>query len=201
MLKLLYTIFVGLMQQIWEVWNLLNFKITHVKITKPYRINGRLYIRGQGAITIGKNFKASSGSRNNPIGGDTILRIVSGLNAKIIIGENVGISNSTIFAKESITIGNNVMIGGSCRIWDSDFHSLDPIIRTSGNDTDIKTLPIVINDYAFIGAGSIILKGVTVGKNSIIAAGSIVSKSIPDNEIWGGNPAQFIRRLQNTQHG
>ena len=62
-------------------------------------------------------------------------------------------------------------------------------------DTHIKTKPILIKEGAFIGAQSIILKGVTIGKHSVVGAGSVVTKDIPDGEIWGGNPAVFIRKV------
>ena len=55
--------------------------------------------------------------------------------------------------------------------------------------------PVIIEDTVFIGAKCIILKGVTIGQNSIVGAGSVVTKSIPADEIWGGNPAKFIRKL------
>ena len=55
--------------------------------------------------------------------------------------------------------------------------------------------PVIIEDNVFIGARSIILKGVTIGRNSIVGAGSVVTKSIPSNQIWGGNPAKFIRNI------
>ena len=55
--------------------------------------------------------------------------------------------------------------------------------------------PVVIKDNAFIGAKVIVLKGVTIGENSIIGAGSVVTRSVPDNEIWAGNPAKFIRKV------
>ncbi|MHA1395986.1 MAG: acyltransferase [Promethearchaeota archaeon] len=160
-----------------------------------FKINGILFVRNGGEIKIGKNFIANSGIKQNPIGGDTILRLIVKKGGQLIIGDNVGISNSTIVCWNKVEIGNYVMIGGGCKIWDTNFHSLNPIIRTSGEDNDIKTAPIKIKDYAFIGGGSIILKGVTIGKNSIVAAGSVVVKDIPDNEIWGGNPAIFIKKL------
>ena len=78
----------------------------------------------------------------------------------------------------------------------SDFHSLDPIIRAGGEDqANKKRAPVVLCDNLFIGAHSTILKGVTVGENSIVGAGSVVTKNIPANQIWGGNPAKFIRNL------
>lgn len=107
----------------------------------------------------------------------------------------MGISNSTIVCWRRIEIGDFVNIGGDCKIWDTDFHSTDPVSRVHKDNVNVKTQDIKICDYAFIGGGSIILKGVIIGRNSVIAAGSVVTKSIPDNEIWGGNPASFIRRL------
>ena len=58
------------------------------------------------------------------------------------------------------------------------------------------TIPVVIKDGAFIGAHCIILKGVSIGEKSVVGAGSVVTKSIPDGEIWAGNPAKFIRRIE-----
>ena len=80
-------------------------------------------------------------------------------------------------------------------MYTSDFHSLDPIIRAGSEDQANKKCarPVVLCDNVFIGAHSIILKGVTIGENSIVAAGSVVTKSIPANPIWGGNPAKKIK--------
>ena len=55
--------------------------------------------------------------------------------------------------------------------------------------------PVIIENSVFIGAQSIILKGVTIGKNSIIGAGSVVTKNVPANQIWAGNPARFIKNI------
>ncbi|WDF54708.1 acyltransferase [Mucilaginibacter sp. KACC 22063] len=145
---------------------------------------------------MGDNFSANSGKNFNPIGGDSVLRLIAyKKNAVLTIGQNVGISNSTIVCWDKITIGNNVVIGGSVKIWDTNYHSLNPVIRTSGNDNDIKTAPIFIDDNVFIGGNSIILKGVKIGKNSVIAAGSIVVKDIPENVVAGGNPCKVLKTL------
>ena len=77
------------------------------------------------------------------------------------------------------------------KIWDTDFHAIEYNDRCK--NVNIKSAPIFIKEGAFIGACSIILKGVTIGKHSVIGAGSVVTKNIPDNEIWGGNPARFIK--------
>ncbi len=79
-------------------------------------------------------------------------------------------------------------------ICDTDFHSIEYSYRLEKPDTHIRTAPVRICEGAFIGARSIILKGVTIGKHSVIGAGSVVTKSVPDNEIWAGNPAVYIRK-------
>ena len=179
--------------------NKLIFNTNNVLISSDFNIRGELYVLNNGSIKIGSNFLANSGVNYNPIGGDIVLRLVTYRpSARILIGDNVGISNSTILAWGEVKIGNHVMIGGGVKIWDTDFHSLDPIIRTSNKhkyDYDVKVAPVFIDDYAFIGAGSTICKGVTIGKNSVIGAGSVVVKSIPDNVVAAGNPCKVIRNL------
>ena len=167
----------------------------NVLIKDDYRINGILFVRNYGFVNIGNKFKASSGKRMNPIGGDTICRIYCRRGAKVSIGNNVGISNSTLHIFNKLTIKDNVLVGGGCKIWDSDFHSLNYTIRNSDSDFDINSKEIIIEDNVFIGASSIVLKGVTIGENSIIGAGSVVTKNVPPNEIWAGNPANFVRKI------
>ena len=84
------------------------------------------------------------------------------------------------------------MIGAGCMITDTDHHSLKFKDRIEG-DNNIVSKPVVIKRGAFIGARCIILKGVTVGERAIIGAGSVVTKNVPDDEIWAGNPAKKIR--------
>lgn len=177
------------------LYNLVIIRLNDVDIDKGWHINGLIFVRNKGKITIGRNFAANSSKYINPIGGDGILRLVVREKGQLIIHSNVGISNSTIVCWNRIEIGNYAFIGGDCKIWDTDFHSTDPMDRRHRNNANVKTASVIIEEYAFIGGGSIILKGVRIGKNSVVAAGSVVSKSIPDNEIWGGNPAKYIRRL------
>ncbi|MDP1817342.1 MAG: acyltransferase [Leadbetterella sp.] len=136
----------------------------------------------------------NNGIKGNPIGCYDSCTIFVDKGASLRIGENVGISQTALICHQSITIGNNVKIGGGTKIFDTNFHSLDPKIRNSKEDLENKLKkPVIIQDNVFIGAYSIILKGVIIGENSIIGAGSIVTKSIPSNQIWAGNPAKFIR--------
>ena len=117
--------------------------------------------------------------------------------AILTIGRNTGLNGSFINCKESITIGENVKIGGTCKIYDNNFHSTDYVKRRDPNEDkqDVASSPIVIGNDAFIGMGCIIGKGVTIGERSIIAAGSVVVKSIPADCIAGGNPCKVIKQF------
>lgn len=162
------------------------------------KTNGIPYVmvsRGAKGITLGKNFAMNNGVKANPIGCYERCTLFVSPNAGITIGDNVGISQTGLIAVDSdITIGNNVKIGGGTQLLTSDFHSLDHIKRKMGNEEKERiSAPITIEDDVFIGTRCIILKGVTIGARSIIGAGSVVTKSIPADEIWGGNPARFIK--------
>lgn len=175
------------------LYNYVLFIYKKVEYKSYPKVNGRLFIRGQGKIILGNNTVFNSSPSANPIGGDVRMVFNTKPNSIIEIGNHTGISNSTIICHEKITIGSYVKIGGSVKIYDTDFHSLNADLRMNVK-TDIPiTKPIIIKDFAFIGAHSIILKGVTIGQKSIIGAGSVVTKSIPDGEIWAGNPAKFIK--------
>lgn len=161
-------------------------------------IEGIITIRSakRGSIIIGDGAEFRSGKDYNIIGGDTRLILRTIRNGKILIGNHVGISNSALISATSITIEDNVMIGGGCKIWDTDFHSLRFENRYTSIDDNVATKPIIIKSGAFIGGNTIILKGVTIGEKSIVGAGSVVTKSIPAREIWAGNPARFIKKLE-----
>ena len=116
-------------------------------------------------------------------------------NAEIVIGDNVGMSSTVLWSHEKITIGNNVKIGGNCILIDTDAHNMDYLIRRDKHTDWGISKPIVIEDDVFIGMNCIILKGVTIGARSVVAAGSVVTKSIPSGCIAGGNPAKVIRSL------
>lgn len=156
-----------------------------------------IHISRGGVCKAGKNLTLGNWYVINASGFYAKCKIEVRNNAELTIGDNVGMTSTTIMCHDKITIGNNVMIGVGTHIYDTNFHNTDPTLRIGKNDPreSVKTKPITINDNVFIGAFSIILKGVTIGKNSVVAAGSVVNKSIPDNQIWGGNPAQFIKNI------
>ena len=91
-----------------------------------------------------------------------------------------------------MTIGSRCLIGDAVLIMDSDFHNLS---ATGRHHLPAETSPVVLEDNVFIGSRVIILKGVTIGKDSVIGAGSVVVRSIPPGVIAAGNPAKVIRPL------
>jgi len=146
-------------------------------------------------ITIGNNVVLCSTSKDTALGVNhpVILRTLS-KDAKLTIGDDTGISGATICAQTSVSIGNGCLLGANVTIMDTDFHPIKSLDRRYDKE-NITTKKVLIKDNVFIGCNSIILKGVTIGKNSVIAAGSVVSNSIPDNVIAGGNPAKVIKEL------
>lgn len=172
------------------------FYINDVNFTKFKTIGiPFVSVRKGGCLFLGKNFRMNNGIRGNPIGrSQRCIFIVNPL-AILTVGSNVGMSQTAIVCSEGITIEDNVKIGGGVCIYDTDFHSLKSYDRINPKEDFIntKTSPIKIKKSVFIGAHSTILKGVTIGENSIVGAGSVVTKNIPPGEIWGGNPAKFIR--------
>ncbi|RYY46146.1 MAG: acyltransferase [Chitinophagaceae bacterium] len=175
--------------------NLIVLRTSNIIYPPSFVINGNLSIIGKGKIKVGNNVIINSGIKKNPVGLATKTILFCYPNATISMGNNIGISNSLLCAMNSIIIEDNVRIGGGTQILDNDFHSLYLPQRLSNPDPDIKSKPVLIKAGAFIGCNSIILKGVTIGERSVIAAGSVVTKSIPADEIWGGNPAHFIKSL------
>lgn len=178
-----------------KVYNYILLKYRHVKYGSNLKINGRLFCvsNSRDGIVLGDNIRINSSLKSNPIGGDTRTILFAKGNGKIHIGNECGISNSTIFACDSIILGTHILVGGGTKIYDTDFHwtDFDKRMNVAGG----KTSPVIIKDGAFIGADCIILKGVTIGERSIVGAGSVVTKSIPDGEIWAGNPAKFIKKV------
>lgn len=178
-------------------YNLLRLKMYGVEHGTHCVIHGKLYINlfSTAKVKIGDNLYFSSGWGINALCANKRGVIYATENANITIGNNVGMSSVVLWAHESITIGDHVKIGGNSILIDTDSHNKDYLVRR-GQYTDWGvSKPIVIEDDVFIGVNCIILKGVTIGARSIIAAGSVVTKSIPADCVAGGNPAKVIKSL------
>ena len=163
--KIIILIFGNIKLAIIKLFHFRHLKYSLYNNISPYSM---LEINKNGIIVFGRKLIIKRNSRIAVSGG------------KIAIGANCGInSNCYIVSHENITIGNNVIIGPNVVIVDHD-HTFD---ETGVNSKMFKTKSITINDGVWIGANCVILKGVTIGKNAIIAAGSIVNHDIPENTI------------------
>ena len=124
------------------------------------------------------------------------------INGYIEIGDYCFISTASLAATEKIIIGNYVYIAAGVTIVDTDFHPIDPALRmrdtiavsTIGDKTrrpQFDSAPVIIEDDVWIGYNATILKGVTIGKGSVIHPGSVVSKNVPAGSVVSGNPAEL----------
>lgn len=120
-------------------------------------------------------------------------------NAQLRIGAGVRMSGTTICAAERVTIGDRCVIGADAIIADTDFHSLDPSVRSSISDANRAACsPVVIESDVFIGGRSIILKGVQIGQGAVIGAGSVVTANVSAGTVVAGNPARTVGAVLNS---
>lgn len=110
----------------------------------------------------------------------------------IIIGDRVFIGRGTEFNIQGrIEVGNDALIASGCVFVDHD-HALEKEVLINLQANHVR--PIEIGCGAWIGTSVVVLKGVSIGKGAVVGAGSIVTKSVPDGEIWAGNPAKLLKR-------
>lgn len=127
---------------------------------------------------------------------------------KCTVGDFTLLNGAIVMAEELIQIGSHCLISWGVGIADSDFHPLDPAQRLIDAHAlapffkdrpprpKLKTAPVKIGDNVWIGMNAVILKGVTIGENSVVAAGAVVTKSVPANTIVAGNPAVEVKRFK-----
>jgi acetyltransferase-like isoleucine patch superfamily enzyme len=157
------------------------------KFTQPCQLNGK------GTINFGKNVVIGIDPSPFLYNGYGYIE-ARNVNSKISIGDDVIINNNIVLISEGegITVLDKTIIGTQCEIYDSDFHNLDSDKRLNG---EVPTKKVLIDKNVFIGSNVKILKGVTIGENSVIANGSIVTKSIPANVLAAGIPAKVIKKI------
>lgn len=177
-----------------NLWNFISFFRKKVKYGNRFHVKGRIFVHGKKAgIVIGDDVTIYSVPTKNPTSGFQHTYLRSEGKGSIVVGNRVGMSHVNITSFNNVTIEDDVLIGSGVKIWDTDFHSVDYENRMVNKNA--KSAPIKIKKGAFIGGCSIILKGVTIGERSVVGAGSVVTKDIPADEIWAGNPAKYIRKL------
>lgn len=147
-------------------------------------------------IVIGDKVSLCSDSRHTALGVSrpVILRTLRP-QAEISIGRESGLSGTTICSSTAVRIGERCLIGADVMICDTDFHPLRPEGRRYRNEQESLSAPVEIGNDVFIGARAVILKGVSIGQGSVVGAGSVVTKNIPEGVICAGNPARVLRAL------
>ncbi len=173
-------------------------KINKVSYGKNLNLYGIpiVYKKNGSILNIGENCTIKSSFISNLVGINHKTIIVTRTDeAKITIGNNVGISGATIYARKGVEIGDNTLIGGNVKILDNDFHPLEIDKRNSDNKEFIRSKEIKIGDNCFIGCNAIILKGTVIGDGCVIGAGSVVCGTFPRNVVIAGNPAKIIRGI------
>ena len=130
-----------------------------------------------------------------------------GANGSCRVGDFTLLNGALVMAEERIEIGSHCLISWNVGIADSDFHPLAPAQRIIDSHAlapffkdrpprpEIRTAPVIISDNVWIGMNAVILKGVTIGENSVVAAGAVVTKSVPANVVVAGNPAVVTKQL------
>ena len=130
-----------------------------------------------------------------------------GVNGSCTVGDFTLLNGALVMAEERIEIGSHCLISWNVGIADSDFHPLEPAQRIIDAHAlapffkdrpprpKLRTVPVIISDNVWIGMNAVILKGVTIGENSVVAAGAVVTKSVPPNVVVAGNPAVITKTL------
>ncbi|MDP7023216.1 MAG: acyltransferase [Kiritimatiellia bacterium] len=161
------------------------------EVGESLRIEKIPYIRGPGRIVIGDRAYISGKV-------DVAFSRQSGPAPTLVIGDDVFIGHECSFAMaRGIEIGSHCLLAGGVRIQDNDGHPLDAARRHAGEPVDTANVkPVRIEDGVWIGQRCQVLKGVTIGRNSVIGAGSVVTKDIPADSLAAGVPAKVIRKLK-----
>lgn len=180
-------------------WYKILLKLMKVKYGKKLLLKGiPVIVNKKGAqMSIGENVTIKSSFLSNLVGLYSRTIIVTRTeDSKIIIGNNVGISGATIYARKSIEIGDNTLIGGNVKILDNDFHPLEIEARNKDIKEKILAKPIKIGKDCFIGCNSIILKGTELGNGCVVGAGAVVSGKFEDNSVIAGNPGKVVKKVE-----
>ena len=162
---------------------MLYYRLKGVNFTGTPYIWGKLpRVAAAGTIRVGNRFKVNGLLYPVELGAKP--------GGELIVGEEVFLnSGAAVYAAKRITIGDNTRIGYLVAIYDSDIHEVE-------QDRPVRTEPIAIGRNVWIGRSAVVLPGVTIGDHCVIAAGSVVTRDVPDRALVAGNPARIVRRLR-----
>jgi acetyltransferase-like isoleucine patch superfamily enzyme len=192
----------------WKIWNELWRWIAYPRVRLVLAFHGILWQpswRFYGTpivqrhryshMTFGPGLQLRSSVRSNPLGpSHPVILATWQAESRLEVGSNFAMTGGALAAAESISIGDNVALGADTTVVDTDFHPLDPALRRIQSNAG-KTSPVVIEDDVFVGMHCLILKGVRIGRGSVVGAGSVVTCDVPPGVVVAGNPAQVVRDL------
>jgi maltose O-acetyltransferase len=139
--------------------------------------------------------RLSVGNRVRLYSDVAMLELAIGPGGLLEIGDNVLINyGSSIGATQHVRVGNRCNIGTHCTLIDNAFHYVDPERRNERP----PSAPVILEDNVWLATRVVVLPGVTIGKNSVIGAGSVVTRDVPPNVLAAGLPAKVIRQLSVT---
>lgn len=199
-MNLMTRIWLKILKEWWQFYVPIRLRGMGVVLGKDARFYGMPIVRMTkgSSIFLGDRVVLCSDSRFTDLGVNhpVVLRTLRP-GAKIAIGNDCGISGGSICAAISVTIGNECLLGANVTIADTDFHAIKPAGRRfNANPADIGTVPINIADNVFIGTGAVVLKGVSIGSNSVIGAMTTVNKNVQSNVVMAGAPARFVKEVK-----
>lgn len=166
-----------------------------LSITSPFRVWGsiRFLIFGNGSIVIGRDFHAVSDRKRSFFTLFSPCHFTVVGEGRIVLGDRVALNGVTVAAEKYVAIGDYTMIGPNTIIADHDGHKAWP--PRERWTTRGKAADVIIESDVWIGMNCIVLKGVTIGSGSIIAAGSVVISDVEPNSLYAGNPAKKVKSL------
>jgi acetyltransferase-like isoleucine patch superfamily enzyme len=174
--------FFTLIQGLWRILLARFYLRTCNHLGKLVSVNGKPIIGNLGKMTFDDEVRIWSNIERS--------KLYTGKEGKLIVGRNSRLNGVHIDARELIQIGDTVQIGPYTILMDSDFHDL------KDHTKDGPSSPIYIEDDVWIATRVTILKGVRIGKGSVIAAGAIVTKDVPPYSVAAGTPARVVKKIE-----
>ncbi len=167
------------------IWPAINARI---RLRSADRLGNRVTVRGRPKIV--NQGRMTFGDRVRLVSDVATLELVSLESGYLDIGDNVFINyGSSLVAAEHIRIGNDCLIGTHVMVMDCDFH------RVEDKAWDTTGQPIILQERVWLGNRSMVLKGITIGHDAVVAAGSVVTKDVPPRSVVAGNPARVVREF------
>lgn len=161
-----------------------------VRFGANFITNGKLVVKGPGRVILGDNINAWCQAEKN-------VFITFKPEARIVVGHGTRLNGISAMAYSTIKVGPRCIVASTIMV-DTDFHSTDPRLRHDPN-APFAVAPIELKENVWLAGQSAILKGVTIGENSIVAFRAVVTKDVPANVIVGGNPARVVKEFETQE--